>query len=66
MDDFLTTSSAAALAGIAVNKLWNYARSGQCEEPRVIGGRAFWAKSEIEKLARRLKAEAKAADKVAA
>jgi hypothetical protein len=66
MNDLLTTSDAARLAGIPQTRLWNYARSGHCPEPIVRAGRAFWSRHEIEKLARRLKPEAGATGKTAA
>ncbi len=58
MDDSLTTSAAARLAGIPQTRLWNYARGGHCPEPVVISGRAFWSRKDIETLARKLKAKA--------
>jgi hypothetical protein len=62
MDDFLTTSDAASLVGLSQNRLWHLARSGKCDfVPRVVAGRALWLRSDLERLAKRLKAEAKAA-----
>lgn len=62
MKDYLTTYEAAKLAQMSPNKLWSLMRSGDVPGPDVLSGRAFWSRREIEKLlARRLKAEAKAA-----
>lgn len=61
MEEYLTTSAAARLAGVHQTKLWNLARTGHCQEPMVIAGRAFWHRKEIEKLAKQLKAAEKAA-----
>lgn len=65
MKDYLTTYEAAKLAQVSPNKLWSLMRSGDVPGPNVLSGRAFWSRHEIEKLARRLKADAKAAEKAA-
>jgi predicted site-specific integrase-resolvase len=65
MKDYLTTYEASQLAQVSPNKLWNLMRAGLVPGPDVRGGRAFWNKHDIEQLARRLRAEAKAAEKAA-